>query len=372
MFGNVTPNVTPNVTSEVSLDQLEQHLAESMALVSRVTAGMLPAIRALDVAQVMSLDGARGMDEWLAARLDVDVRTARTFLALARASDARIDGALENGATVDRAAVTLNLIQNGADEETVEASAGFDIAGVRQLVGRHRRVTEAEESGGFAGRYLHIQPSLDDTRWSLWGQLSGVDGRIVEKAIHTAVDALPDNPDTTAAQDRADGLVSVASEWLAGEVGGHELTAEIFIDGDLAARSDGERGVSVVGGTRVGARTLGEILCEGTTRVTVFDGATRTVSTTPSTRSIPPAIRAYVLERDGHRCVIAGCQSRSRLQPHHLVAYAQGGSHHPDNLITVCWYHHHVVIHQEGRRIDPDSPPQRRTFLRVHPARAGP
>ncbi len=365
-------NGTSNLVSEVSLDQMEQHLTESMALVSQVTAGMLPVIRALDVAQVMCSDGARGMDEWLAARLDIDVKTARTLLALARATDARIDSALENGATVDRAAVTLNLIQNGADDETVQASAGFDIAGVRQMAGRHRRITATGESDGFADRYLHIQPSLDDSRWRLWGQLSGVDGRIVEKAIHTAVDALPDNPDTTASQDRADGLVSVASEWLAGEIGGHDLTAEIFINADLASHTDGEAGVSVVGGTRIGPRTLAEILCDGTTRVIVFDETTRTVATTPSTRSIPPPIRAFVLERDGHRCVIAGCQSRSRLQPHHLVAYAQGGTHHTDNLITVCWYHHHVVIHQQGLEIDLESPPQRRTFIRNQAARAGP
>lgn len=177
---------------------------------------------------------------------------------------------------------------------------------------------------------------------------------------------------TPAGQDRADGLVSVASEWLAGEIGGHDLAAEIFIDAGLAAGSDGERGVSVVGGPRVGPATLGEILCAGTNRVTVFDGGTRSVSTSPASWTIPPAVRAFVFQRDGHRCVIAGCQSRSRLQSHHLVSYAQGGTHHPDNLITVCWYHHHVVIHQQGLVVDPESPPQRRTFLRARPVRAGP
>ncbi len=89
---------TPKLASGVSLDSLEQHLVESMALVSQVTASMLPMIRALDVAQVMCLDGARGMDEWLAARLDIEVKTARTLLGLARASDPRIETSLENGA----------------------------------------------------------------------------------------------------------------------------------------------------------------------------------------------------------------------------------------------------------------------------------
>ncbi len=359
-------------TVERPIDEWEQHLSECMVLISRVTARMLPAIRALDSAQVAAVDGARGMDEWMAGRLDVELHTARTLLSLARSYDERIDGRLDHGASIDRTAATLKLIQSGADQDTIDASTGYDLPGLRQLTAQHRRIDTAAETDGFAHRYLHIQPSLDDTIWKLWGQLTGVDGRVVEKAIHTAVDNLPNNPDTTAAQDRADGLVSVASEWLSGDVGGHHLTAEIFIDAALAAGSDGERGVSVVTGPRVGPATLNEIMCAGNIRLTIFDQPTRTVSTTPSQRAIPPAIRHWVLQRDGHQCVIAGCHSRSRLQPHHLTPFSHEGSHHPDNLITLCWYHHHVVIHQQGRRIDPHSPPRRRTFLRQAPTRGDP
>ncbi|HKX76888.1 MAG TPA: HNH endonuclease, partial [Acidimicrobiia bacterium] len=55
-------------------------------------------------------------------------------------------------------------------------------------------------------------------------------------------------------------------------------------------------------------------------------------------------------------------------QPHHLVPRSQGGSHHPSNLTLLCWFHHHIVIHGLGFRPDPDSPPQRRRFIRQpHP-----
>ena len=358
--------------ADVTVDRLEARLLDCVAAVSQVTAQMLPAIRALDVAQVSAMDGARGMDEWLAGRFDIDVRTARMLLSLARAGDERIDGALAHGETVDRVAITAMLIQSGADQDVIDESRGRDIAGVRRMASARRRMTSRDEFDTFSYRFLHIQPSLDDARWKLWGQLSGVDGRIVEKAIHTAVDSFPDNPDTTAGQVRADGLVSVASEWLSGEIGGHDLAAEIFIDGGLAAVTDGEAGASVVAGPRVGPNILAEILCAGTGRLIVFDDGTGAVSTTPRSRTIPAAVRRLVFQRDGHRCVIAGCQSRTRLQPHHLVPYSAGGRHDPDNLITVCWYHHHVVIHQQGRSVDPDSPPQRRTFLRNRHARAGP
>jgi hypothetical protein len=195
---------------------------------------------------------------------------------------------------------------------------------------------------------------------------------MVDKALQTAADALPDDPDLTAAQARADGLVSVASEWLSGEIGGHEMTAEIFVDAALAVSTDGEAGVMVVGGPRIGPITLGEILCSGTVRINFADEYGR-VSTSPSSRALPYAVRRRVLFRDGHQCVIAGCQSRSRLQPHHLIPYSQGGTHDPENLVTLCWFHHHVVVHQQGRKIDPDSPPQARRFVRQrHATRAGP
>ncbi|MEX2654876.1 MAG: HNH endonuclease signature motif containing protein [Acidimicrobiia bacterium] len=357
--------------TDFTIDELEHHLLESVSLLSKVTARMLPAIRALDAGQVAHLDGARGMDEWLAARLDLDVRTARQLLGLARANDRRVDAVLESGQSVDRADAIRGLIQHGADQDTLDAASGRDIAGVRQMTASHRQITSDDEADSFDSRCLYMQPSLDESFYRFWGQLAGVDGRIVEKALQIAADAFPNNPNTTGGQDRADALVAVASEWLNGEVGGHDLAAEIFVDAELATVSNGEGGGTVVTGPRIGPNTLGEILCSGTVRIN-FEDRFGNVSTSPRSRAIPRAIRNRVLQRDGHRCVVAGCQSRTRLQPHHLVPFSQGGTHHPENLVTVCWYHHHVVIHQQGRQIDPDSPPQRRTFLRTDPTRAGP
>jgi hypothetical protein len=110
----------------------------------------------------------------------------------------------------------------------------------------------------------------------------------------------------------------------------------------------------------------------GTTRINLIDNTGRRIHLPVVSGDPRTAVRNRVLARDGHRCVIAGCNSRTRLQPHHLIPYAQGGTHDLENLITVCWYHHHVVIHQQGMVIDPESPPQRRTFVRTRPVRAGP
>ena len=355
-----------------SVDTLEQDFSELTAVISRLDGLRVGLVRSLDGAQVATADGARSLAEWLSGRFDLDAATARDLISLARSDDPEIDAALGEGRVTTDRAVAVNLLRAaGAAQSVIDGSWGHDLAGVRNLASRHRRIDRHHERDEFTGRYLHIQPSLDDTRWKLWGQLTGIDGRILDKAIHTAIDTLPHNPDTTAAQDRADGLVSVASEWLTGEIGGHDLAAEIFIDAQLASVTDGESGATAVGGPRIGPNTLGEILCSGTTAINLVDPG-GVVSTSPTSRAIPGPIRGRVLYRDGHRCVVAGCESRSRLQVHHLIAYAAGGTHDPDNLVTVCWYHHHIVIHQMGLKFDPASPPQRRTFLRTTPARAGP
>lgn len=65
-------------------------------------------------------------------------------------------------------------------------------------------------------------------------------------------------------------------------------------------------------------------------------------------RTVPPALKRALLDRYGHRCSIEGCDSRYRLQAHHLIPYSQGGATNQDQLILPCWFHHHVVIHQRG------------------------
>jgi hypothetical protein len=78
-----------------------------------------------------------------------------------------------------------------------------------------------------------------------------------------------------------------------------------------------------------------------------------------------------VIARDGG-CGVDGCQSRYRLQVHHIQPKADNGDHDLDNLVTLCWFHHHTIIHGLGYRIDPTSPKQRLRFHRRTPTRAGP
>ncbi len=61
------------------------------------------------------------------------------------------------------------------------------------------------------------------------------------------------------------------------------------------------------------------------------------------TRTIPPSTREKVLIRDHGKCQVPGCRSRSHLELHHIQYRSDGGTHDPDNLVTLCWAHHSMV-----------------------------
>ncbi len=60
-------------------------------------------------------------------------------------------------------------------------------------------------------------------------------------------------------------------------------------------------------------------------------------------RTIPPATRRAVLQRDHHRCQVPGCSNRLWLDIHHLDYRRNGGGHSEGNLLTVCCTHHQLV-----------------------------
>jgi len=355
-----------------SIDTLEQGLLADEAEISRLRHRQAQTLRLLESAQVAQMDGCRSMTEWISSRLDEDPQTARALLALSRATDAGSQSSrdLASGMiSFPRAAAEANLRELGAPPEVVTSSRGLDLSGLWRLVGRHRRISPTEEQQTFSERYLALQPNLDSSSWRLWGQLAGADGQIVEAALYARGDALGTLPEArgSVSERNADALVSISLDSLTGtseDEGEDRTTAQVsvFVDASVAAASVGKAGLELAAGPRIGPEALSELLCNGRVDFTLLQGGTP-LGVGRTSRVIPPRLRRYVLYRDGG-CSIEGCSSRYRLQAHHVVPFSEGGKTEADNLLTVCWYHHHVVIHGYGYRIDPESPPGRRRFLR--------
>ncbi len=369
-----------SIDESVSIDRLEQESIACERLIGRLRAHQLGLLRRLDEAQVMQLDGSRSMVDWTAARLDVSRDTARTLIQAVKLT-AECPEDLEQlsvgDVSFDRAIATARLRTTGADAMTIDDSSGFDVAGVHRLAARRRRLSPTDEKAAFLDRHLVTQTSLDGREGRGWFRLPGFELSILEKAIDERADQFRDlpGPSSPAQARRADALVSIAQDTLDPAHSGQtrhnsrDPLVTVLVDATLAADTRGEAGSEVEFGPKVGPATLERILCGGRVQLVGIDRG-RPVVTSDATHGIPPAVRRYVIWRDG-ACTIDGCSSRYRLEPHHVRRRHHGGDHDQDNLATLCWYHHHVKIHGEGYTLDPATPPQRRR-LRPPPRGADP
>jgi hypothetical protein len=80
-----------------------------------------------------------------------------------------------------------------------------------------------------------------------------------------------------------------------------------------------------------------------------------------ATQAIPPALRRAVLRRDGARCKVTGCRHATFIDVHHLVPRADGGTHTPENLVTLCSAHHRAI--HRGELLIEGTPPTALRFL---------
>jgi len=356
-------------------DELVCRLREVETEISDLRCEQATLVNELDKKHVAGRSGHRSLNEWLSAELDMS-RTSATELVFVGRNLSRYrplnHRLAERRISFDRAAATMRLADAGADEATLSHSETLDLPSVRRLTAQQHRVTRRNEQQAIAERFAVVQPNLDESAWRITGVLSGVDGHTLYRALDARADELrllPGGDGHTRGQLQADALVAMAHDSLNrtrnNETAADGSSVSILVDLSEANGTSGERGARIEYGPRVGPQVLEELLCTGTVQIIgLFDGTP--VVTSTASRAIPPAVRRLVAARDGG-CTIAGCTSRYRLEPHHIVLRSDGGSHDPENLTTLCWFHHHIVIHQQGLRIDPDTPPLKRRLAQPKP-----
>jgi len=363
--------------SYADIDAAEEELIALEAIIARARARQLELLAWLDDVKVARVHGSRSMEEWTAAHLDVAPPTARHLVTTARASRDAADGldcVLETLVTgeisFDRAVATTALSEAGANERDIEASLDRDLTGVRRQTARFSRITRLAEREIMKRRHLTILPTLGETAWRLEGLAPGFDGDIIARALEQRADRLPAAP--AAERDRRsqrllDALTALAQDYLDGDTNNETSSlrrtgSAVTVFMDTRTPPDVESDAEIASGPRVGPDTIERILCEGSAVVVTMDRG-RPVASSKRTRTIPPAIRDAVLHRDGG-CVMDGCRSTYRLQPHHVRPWSEGGDHEISNLASLCWYHHHIAVHGYGKQLDPDSPSQKRRFFR--------
>jgi hypothetical protein len=296
-------------------------------------------------------DGYRSIVDWTAARADVSHETARSLCWTAtRLGDApEVAEALAAGdISFDRAEQLARL-----PAEHRSGHQGHDIAGLRRLVADHRRLTRKRERKAGYG-YLHLTSGSDELTTTFWGEIPGLDARIVEKALDQRADEIiPSDQRLAVAERRALALAAICQDSLYQTDTGSEsapVDVAVIVDAETAIETGGERGVSVVAGPRLGPGMFEELLCNGNVDLVGLTENSRPLDLGRRSRTVKPKLRRHVLHRDGG-CTVEGCSSRYRFEIHHVIPWAHGGRTDADNLITLCWFHHHVSVHREGLQI---------------------
>ncbi len=311
-----------------TVGELEADLVALEAKISLLRCEQHVLVNELDKAQAPQTDASRSIVEWVQAHLDVKTDTARDLVFAARRFKWNRDlyhHMVYDGATFDRTVAVVKLADAGATKDQVEESYGRDLGGVARMIARTRHVTPAVEREVFSDRFFVIQPNLDESRYRMWGEAPGIVGATIDRAINERADQLREvahGLPSSRGQRQLDALTAMSQDSLAGTSDGSSPTSDgghvtVFVD----ARRDSptETAAEIECGPRVGPDVLEQMLCIGRVQIVGLDDQGVPVITSRVTRAIPPAIRRAVTRRDG-MCVIDGCNSRYRLEPHHIVA----------------------------------------------------
>ncbi len=363
--------------AEVEDAKTEAALVRAETQISRARGEQLRWVKDLLLNRSALPFGYRNAVGYVVSRADVSRSTARDLVYLAERLDIgaveRIrDGALSYGRTLEE----TRLREAGATEDTIERSREMDLDKVGRVVQQHRRMTRDRERHTFESQYVAFQPSLDGTHVRLSGRLGATEAEICRQGLNRRgeelVPAGESRPDpglrralalTTLCQDQLENGTTPGTRSPDAVSPGRarrEPLLMVLARNPLAEGSGFEQGVGVLAGQRVGPDTVDLIRCAGRTETITMAG--QDFIHHGSSGSIRPATRRAVLARDDG-CTVDGCNSGYRLEVHHIIPVSRGGTHAPENLTTLCWWHHHVAVHRRGMRIDPQSPPRRRRLL---------
>jgi len=215
-------------------------------------------------------DGHRSIVDWFAARADVSHETARSVCWIAT----RLAEALEVAELLATGEITFDWAEQVARLPVAHRSGheGCDISGLGRLVAHHKRLTKKRERKLSNSGFLNMACS-DEIMTSVWGELPGLDARIVAKAVDQRADEIiPGDARLGVAQRRALALVAICQDSLYATGDEHPPTSPpvevaVIVDARTATATGGETGVSVLAGPRLGPRILEEIFCSGTIEV---------------------------------------------------------------------------------------------------------
>jgi len=354
------------------LDRLGDEIAELSAHLDAATARLLTLILEFDARGGWNT-GFRSCAAWLSWRVGLILGAARERVRVARAlgSLPLLAQALAHG---QLSYAKVRALTRVATPETEARLLAVGRAGTAAHVERivrgwrsvDRQAETRETARRHAGRSLHVRTD-EDGMIVVSGRLEPEVGELLKQALAAARETLYQrarargeaaaNPGgvsaetPTMAQQRADALALLAESalhHLDRGAPGERYQVVVHVDAQVLADPD-QPGQSVLeDGARVSAETSQRLACDASRVVMRHDDSGRLVEIGARTRTIPPALRRALHDRD-RSCRFPGRGVRFG-QGHHLRHWAHGGPTTLSNLALLCRRHHRAV-HEEGYQV---------------------
>ncbi len=367
-----------NITA-LSRQELENNLTQLAAHINAATCRFLLLIAEFDRREAWGHEGLKSCAHWLnwkcgislgAAREKVRVANALEGLPLVSASFAKGELSFSKVRAITRVATPetedylLMIAQHGTASH------------LEHLVQGYRRVQRYEEetlgaNTQHANRYLSYYHD-DEGCLVISARLPADQGEALVKSIESAREVMLSErknvPAGTSPENSNDSELNTNEPFAAQRADALVLMAENFHSADIATRNGGDRNQVVIhvdelvlkqpesngrceceAGPKIAAQTLRRLACDASLVRVIEDENGEPLSVGRKTRSIPPALRRALQQRDKH-CRFPGCTSRHFLDAHHIQHWANGGETKMDNLVHLC-KHHHRLLHEGGYQV---------------------
>jgi hypothetical protein len=347
----------------IDSDRVGDEIAELCAHLDAATHRLLVLIRQFDEAGGWADQGALSCAHWISWRVGLELGAAREHVRVARAladlplvGDALRQGqvsyskvrALTRVATAATEASLLEMARSSTASQLERICRGYRRA-IRNAAGERpedeverRWVRERETETGLVRFEVQLRPD---------------EAAVVRRALEAAMQRAWDSTDVSAGTPpaslrRADAIVAVAEQYLAGGNTAAPSPVEVVVHVDAAGLGEPDASSTLDDGTALAPATTDRLLCDATVVDVVEDFRGNVLDVGRCRRTIPTLLRRALRLRD-RGCRFPGCTNRL-VDGHHVVPWARGGTTKLANLCSLC-RRHHTYVHEYGFRMDSDG-----------------
>jgi uncharacterized protein DUF222/HNH endonuclease len=357
------PTLHPDI---VAAERLGNEIAELSAHIEVAMARLLSLIHEFDALAGWA-NGFKSCAEWLSWRVGLDLSAAYERVRVARAlpSLPLISAAFARGEVSYSKVRALTRV---ATPQTEERLLGFAKSGTASHVERlaqawrrvDRRAENQEAERRHRSRSLVVYQDVDGM-FVIRGRLAPEVGAVVRQALAAACDRTwaeahvnpPGQYTPSMAQRQADALGMIAEAALHHDLDpgapGERYQVVVHVDAPVLADPDRPGQSALEDGVNSSAEESRRVACDASRVIMMHDAEGRVLEVSARTRTIPPALRRALQNRD-HGCRFPGCGSRY-TQGHHIKHWANGGPTTLSNLALLCRRHHRAV-HQDEFQVE--------------------